>query len=932
MLVGRKAERGRIDALLADTAEGRGGALVLRGEPGIGKSALLRYARDRAQGMLVLTTSGVESEVDLPFAGLHELLQPLLGRLETIPEPQAAALSGALALGPPVPADRFAVSTATLSLLAAQGAEQPSLVLVDDVPWLDAASGEVLRFVLRRLQGGGIAALAAVREGESSALDGAGLPELWLAGLELSDAQALVPDLAPDVAAALVEETRGNPLALEEIPALLTQAQASGAAPLPDPLPASAAIVRAFERRLEALPKATARALVVAAASGRDRLDVVGRALGFLDLDAASLEVAEEAGILRVEAGWIIWRHPLLRSTAYHSVSSFEQRRAHAALAEALPADEIAARAWQLAAAASGRSEGVAVELERAARDALGRQGLDAAARAFERAAELTPGADDRARRVLEAAQCYRLVGRFDRARALVDEATRTTRDALLVADAALQRGVIEIWGGDTTKAVAMLVGETEHIQPLDRDRAVALLLEAGLATQMSGVVPNILAIGRRAENVAAGASPPVRRKAADFLLGAQILSGNAPPPDALGARLRERVMAMHSSPDETLSIAVHVGHMLTWVEEHDVARQVFEGMLAEAEAAGALGPIPYFAACLCELEFRDGRFETARSAGANAVRVAEETDQVSVLSFALVCLARVEAALGRTGGCRARTQRALEVAEAVGAGSIRVYGLSVLGFLELGLGRLPEALLALDSLSELVGEIGLRNPNVVQWRSDHIEALVLAGRPEDALASLAVLEEEAARTGCAWPQGVAARARGMLADASFEPCFEEALRNLAAFPYERARTELRLGERLRRERRPLEAREPLRSALAEFERFGAVPWAERARTELAATGARPSIRRPPGQVALTPQELRIARLVAEGATNKEAAAQLFLSPKTVGYHLAKVYAKLGIHSRAELVRLFVLHDPADGDGRTHAPQPEAEPASHRSR
>ena len=915
MLVGREMERGRIDALLEDASAGRSGALVLRGEPGIGKSVLLRYARDRADGMLALSTKGFESEADLAFAGLHELLRPLLEQLDAIPPPQAVALSAALALGPPVPGDRFAVAAATLSLLTTAAKERPVLVLVDDVPWLDSASGEALRFALRGLgDGERIATLVAAREGEASALDGAGLPELALSGLDVEAARALVPDLAPDVAARLVEATRGNPLALEEIPAMLTEAQASGAAPLPEPLPASVGIVRAFERRLAALPSATTHVLVVAAASEREEVDVLLRALPPLGLDAGSLDAAEQAGVITVERGRLEWRHPLLRSTAYHCASSSERRRAHRALAEALPGDALAGRAWHLAAAAPGLSEEIALELERAALDARSRRGFDAAARAFERAAELSPRAEARARRLLEAAHDFRLLGHFDHARALLEQTTRTTRDPLLAADAALQRGMIEMWSGDPARARALLLGETEQIEPLDRGRAAAILIEAGLATQMQGVVANTLALSRRAVSVAAGTDSALRENAGDLLLSAQMLAGEAPPPETLRLRLKERASAARSVEDSA-HVAVHVGHMLVWIEEYDLARRIFERELADAYASGSLSFVPYHAACLCEIELRAGRFPLSRSAGESAVRTAEETDQLSALSFGLVSLARVEAVTGRSEESRARALQALELAQTLGVGSLRVYGLSVLGLLELGLGRPREGLTWLEPLSALVDdEFELRDPSVVQWRSDLIEAQALTGQPEAARASLAVLDEEAARTERAWAKGVAARCRGMLVESAFEQHFEESVRLLTGFPFERARTELRLGERLRRSRRPIEARAPLRTALASFEALGAAPWAERARAELAATGARAGDARPRAPLELTPQELRIARLVAEGATNKEAAAQLFLSPKTVGYHLGKVYAKLGIHSRAELVRVFVLQDSADGD------------------
>jgi DNA-binding CsgD family transcriptional regulator len=908
MFVGRSEECARIESLLETASSGGGGALVVRGEPGIGKSALLQYACARANGMLVLSARGVESEADLPFAGLSDLLQPVVDKLAAIPPPQAEALAASLALGPPARGDRFAVAAGTLSLLGAAAGERPLLAVIDDVQWIDSASAGALRFALRRLEGERVAALLAVRDGEPSPLDGAGLPELMLEGLQPDAARALLgeraPALASRVAARLIEETRGNPLALEEIPTLLTDEQVTGVAPLPDPLPLAAGIERSFRRRLLSLPPRAAAALVVAAASQRDDLGVIMRAIAARGLEAGALDAAERAGLVATAEGRLEWRHPLLRAAVYQGASPSERRSAHRALAVVSETGSVGERAWHFAAAATGPDDSVAAELERAALDARTRLGTLAAAHMLERAAELSRDREGRARRLLEAANDMCASGHLDRARSLLDQARRSTRDPLVAADIELLRGVIAMWSSDAEHALSLLVGATERIERSDPARAIRLLCEAGIACQMKGDNRTTHEIARRAQQLAARADRRHRLLADDLLVNAQLLSGVPRTRLRVLAHLRRRVEPDDPFDDEMRFTAL-VAHPLVWIEDHGLAQRVLDWRLESVHRSGSFGHIPFVLACQSELAFRTGRFTAAYSAGQESVRLAEDMELLNLLSFCLVSLARVEAVTGRVAECREHTARALELADAFGIHSVRVFALSVLGLLELGLGRTAEALDRLEGLDALVDRIELGHPNVVQWRADLIEAQVLSRRLDAARGSLAILSAEAARTESAWATGAAARSRGMLADEPFEPEFEEALRHHGAFPFERARTELRLGERLRREKRPVEARAPLQSALRLFEELGAEPWAERARAELAGTGIRPVRPTPPTEWRLTPQELRIAELASDGATNREIAARLFLSPKTVGYHLGKVYAKLGIRSRTQLARVL---------------------------
>lgn len=911
MLLGRTVECGAIDGLLDGARGGESGVLVLRGEPGIGKSALLGYARERADGFAVVAARGLESEAELAFAGLADLLHPLLRLLEVVPVPQAEAVAAALALGPPVAGDRFAVAAGTLSLLGAAAEEQPLLVLIDDAHWLDAASAEVLRFAAHRLRVDSVALLLAVRTGEASAFDVSRLPELALDGLADDQAIDLLRRHAAGAVAApvlhhLVEHARGNPLALTEAAGTLSDAQRVGTEALPDPLPAGQGVEAAFRRRLDALDARTRSALVVAAVGG-ENLDIVVRSLPTVGLAALDLVPAESSNLICTGGGRLVWRHPLLRSVAYATATEAARRDAHRALAGAHTGSGSAERAWHLAAATVGTDDEVAALLADTAHEARLRRGHAAAGEAYERAAQLTSNVEQRARRLFEAGHDYHLAGWTERARALLNAADEAAVDPLLRADIAGRRGSLEMWGGDAAAAGRGLAAAAERVADADPTRATVLLVTAGLAAQMSGDVRQTLSIARAARALGARAGEHLDEATGHLLVSTLVLAGEAEEAEALLDRLLPAALAAEASGSDPYASAT-IGHSLVWIERHDEARRIFDSQLEAAQRDGSLGVLPFLGACLSELDFRVGRWDAAHAEAVESVRLAEETNQLNLLTFSLATLARIEAARGLDPTCRANAERALELASRLGAGSITVYATSVLGLLELGTGRVEDAADRLTRLSALVGEIGLREPGVVQWRPDLIEACVLAGRHDDARAELEVFETEAASTRRVWALATAARCRGMLDEDGDLSGFEAALRRHEglASPFERARTHLRFGEALRRLRRSSDAREHLRSALSTFELLRATPWADRARAELAATGERTRRRSPGVLAALTPQELRIALLVAEGATNRQVATGLFLSPKTVAYHLAKVYDKLGLNSRVQLAALVI--------------------------
>ena len=891
MLLGREAECARIEELLAAARLGASSALVIRGEPGIGKSALLDAAASQAGGMTVARARGVESESDLSLAALADLLGPLLERIDALPEAQAAALNGALALGPPAAPDRFAVYAATLSLLAESA---PLLTVVDDANWIDAASREALVFVARRLQHEGVVLLLAARTREQLPFAAAGVPELVLGGLDLAASTALLGEAAPAVAAQLFAATGGNPLALRELAALLTDAQREGTQAIEDPPPVGSSVERAFSRELEALPEATRRALVVAAACETGASAEILAALG----DPGALTAAEHAGVIAFSGSAVQFRHPLLRSVAYGAMPAPERRAAHRALAESLGGPRAAERrAWHLAAAAIAPDEQVAAALAEAADAARRRGGPAAAARAAERAAQLTPDAETRARRLLVAAEDVSRAGSPERGYQLLDEALELAHEPLLRADVQQMRGRLLARTDTVSDAADLLVAEAARVAGVDPVRAATMMLTAVQPCFQAGLNATGLAIAERAVAFATEAGlPPMP---GGIPLGmARLLCGDRSRAEPLLVQAADWLEQADDPWALGPVIVFGVGQAFCWLEDYPRSRRLLTPGIARARAWGAPALLPYGLLSLCELEFRTGDWGSALAAGAEAADLARETGQTSDEGYALGMLARVEAAMGREEECRAHVARSLELVAAGGAEIARAFVSSVRGFLALGLGDSEGAIAELEGLAAFLAEMPPEEPNVLRWKVDLIEAYARAGRTGDAAATLDTLE---AKRG--WAAAAAARCRGLLHDD--DDAFREALARHDT-RFETARTELCYGERLRRAGRRTESRAQLQSALDRFEALGAQPWAERARTELRASGERVRRREPGATERLTPQELQVALTVARGATNREAAAALFLSTKTIEFHLRNIYRKLGIRSRTELVRVIL--------------------------
>jgi DNA-binding CsgD family transcriptional regulator len=913
LLVDRERERERLSALLRESAAGRGAALVVLGAPGIGKTALLENLMRQAAGHVVLSARGVEAEAQLAYAGLAQLLAPVLELRVTLPTPRRAALESALGLSAPRPGDRFATYAAALGLLAEAADRRPVLVAVDDAHWLDAASLEALRFCARRIDADRIALVLCEREAASDALDATGLPELRLSGLDveatahLLERRAAVP-VAERVATTLHRATAGNPLALVELLRLLDDAQLQGTRPLPDLLPVGPAIRRAYGSQIARLPPATQTALLLAAADESGELETLLRALRLRGLDPSALAPAESAGLLVLREARVEFRHPLLRAAAYQVATAPARRDAHAALADALlpPSRGRARRAWHLAAAALEPDESIAAELEAGAVDVAQRAAPEAAARALEAAARLSPDTELRAQRWLAAARSYHLAGAASHALRLLDEALGATEDPLARADVQHTRAQVLGLRGVAPHTRALLITEARRVAPVDRQRAATMLLEAATMSVLLGEPRESLRLAEEAFAMAERVEGPLGRMAALVLGNARILCGDAASGYPLVRRARP---LLHSSEPSVFGfVATAIIQAELWVGHHRDALRMHTELVRRIRAEGAVSVLPFALQLLGFAHFACGEWQSARAVATESTELAATVGQPALGCMPRVVLGLVAGLQGEIGTARAQLDQARDVGEAFGLASTRTMAGWAEGEVALGAGAYDEAIAVLEPTAEVSLGAGLQEPGVAPWAQDLAEAYLRAGRVRDAEATLEILEAQAERTGRRLAHAGAARCRGMLAgEEEFAAHFVRALRwhDGVASPFERARTELCYGERLRRARRRSDAREPLRRALAAFEALGAEPWAGRARRELAATGERARKREPSTAARLTPQELQVAQLVAEGATNKEAASALFVTPKTIESHLNHVYRKLGIRSRVELPRML---------------------------
>jgi DNA-binding CsgD family transcriptional regulator len=905
VLLGRAHERQEIERALAVARSGASARLALAGEPGIGKTALLDHAAELATGMRVLRARGIESEAQIPFASLLELLRPALSLIDRVPRPQALALEGALALRPGAAQERFAVGAATLSLLAAYADPGPVAVLVDDAHWLDASSAQALLFAFRRLVADPIAVLIAVRLGEPSLLDGSDLPTMELVGLSSGESAQLLNELEPAAVDRLHAATAGNPLGMLELAA---DGREHLLAPEGAPMLVSARISQAFVRRLSALDDAARRILLLAATSDSGDLAMLARAAARLGLDLSALTGAESAGLLSLSPGAVEFRHPLVRSAIYADAPVALRRQMHRTLAAVLPDRDIDRRAWHLAAAAVGVDESASAALAQAGARARGRSAYATASAAFERAAQLTARSQDRPRLLWQAADAGWLGGLADRAAALLQRSRSSTGDEPVPVEIDQLAGEIALRRGPVMRGHEILIEAASRAAP---EPAVEMLAEAVVACFYAGDAAEMLAVAARARaRVPPDASPRTRFLAAGATGMARILGGDA----AAGtAAFREAIALAEASPElrDDLRLGPWLVMAPIFIREAGAGRSLIEHALATARERAAVGALPFILYLIARDEATTDRWAVAEATYREAIELARESDQQTALVCALSGLGWLQARRGREQECRACIAEALALSPRLGTRLHDAWSAAALGELELGLGDVARAAGHLQEMRGLLVDLQITDPDLSPV-PELVDAYLRLGRADEAPRLVAEFTEAAEAKRQAWSRARALRCQAQIAsDADAPVLFARALTHHEQTPdtYETARTRLAYGESLRRARKRVLAREQLRAAIDIFERLGAEPWAARARTELAATGVSVRRRDPSTIDELTPQELQIAGLLADGRTTREAATTLFLSPKTIEYHLRHVYDKLAIHSREELKRALAFPD-----------------------
>ncbi|QNN51836.1 ATP-binding protein [Nocardioides mesophilus] len=904
MLRGRDAERAAIAALLDGARAGSGGALLVRGVAGVGKSTLLADAVDAASGLRVLRTSGVESESPLAFAALQRLLRPLRGRLDTLPAPQHAALGAALGESPGE-GERYLAYLGALSLLAEAAEEAPVLAVVDDAQWLDDASAGALLFAARRLQDEHVALLLAVREGDARGIDAPDVPSLALGGVTGADAAALLAgrearQVDPAVRDRLVAETGGNPLALVELARLLSAEQLAGRLPLPAPLPLTGGVERAFLDRGRGLSEHAQRFLLVAATDDTARLTVVRDAADRLGAGDEALDEVERAGLLRVDGDELTLYHPLVRSATYRAATSAQRRAAHGALAEVLRGDPDR-RAWHLAAAADRPDADVVAALDGVAERAAARGGHEAATAAWARAAELTGDHEDRGRRLYLAASSAWLGAHPARAAALAQAAAGDVTDPVLRARLLTLQGQLE-WntrslheGYDLVLQAAQIAADVDQ-QMAQGLAMLAASLSAFGARSPRSVDPTVLAPAPTPD------APPLVRAASALLHG---FTAVADRDWATASELFRRAYALaeaHTVDDHVLQPNLGVAAML--IDDDEQGLRLHEQQLTAARRAGALNMVEHALTRGAHFQIATGAWARASTAAAEALPLLAGTGHRGLTALPTAQLALLAARRGdATADPHLAEVRTIREKHPVGITDPLVVDLVHWAH---GLRSPGQPATALHHLEQMTMP-ALRRMAAL----DRLETAVRAGRSDLARSWLEELEEFATGTGTPAARAVVEHGHALLADGSdADEHFARALAAHAGSPRlpDRARTELAYGEHLRRTGRRVDARAHLRTALALHEELGAVPWAERAAQALRASGETARRRDVSTAPQLTAQERQVTALVRQGLSNRDVAAQLFVSPRTVDFHLRNVFTKLGVTSRAELTAL-----PLDG-------------------
>jgi len=893
-----------LDRLVAAVRAGESRVLVVHGDPGVGKTVLLDYLVGRANGCRVVRATGMQSEMELAFAGLHQLCAPMTRHLDQIPVPQRDALRTAFGLAPGLPPDRFFVGLAVLSLLTEAARDQPLICLIDDEQWLDRASEQTLGFVARRLAADPVALVFATRDPGAEL---AGQPELVIEGLHDHHARALLDSaltgpLDARVRDLIIAETRGNPLALLELPRGLTPAELAGGFGLPGARSAVASLTGriedSFARQLDALPDQTRRLAQLAAADPSGDGPLLWRAAGRLGIGPGAGAPAAEAGLVEF-AGRVRFRHPLARSAAYRSASLGERRQLHAALAEATDPDrDPDRRAWHLAQATSDHDEDVAAELERSAGRAQARGGIAAAAAFLERAALLTGDPARRAGRALAAAQAKVQAGAADAARDLLAMAEAGSLSDLEQARLELVRAQLVSASSRGGDAPLLLLRAARQLERIDVSLARATYLDAMAAATFAGRLASpggsVMDVARAA---AAAPPPPHRPRPPDLLLdglAAVYTQGYAPSLPLLRQALAGAGTdaPADEQPHWLWLACVTASHL--WDDER--WEQLAQRYATRVRQIGALAELPL----ALDRRARPLLFAGELSAAAallDETRAVEDATGSPPWPYGELSLAAFR---GDEVSAAALISSIMADATRRGEGygiTCAEWASSVLGN---GLGRPRDALAAAERATEYPGDLGFSRWALIEL----VEAAVRSGMTDTAAGAYRRLTAMTVPAGTDWGLGLTARSRALLSDDDeAEDSYREAIERLGRtrLRVELARARLLYGEWLRRANRRTDARAELRTAHEMLEAMGVAAFAERARRELAATGETVRRRTVEAAPALTPQEACIARLARDGCTNAEIGAQLYLSVRTVEWHLRKIFIKLGIGSRREL-------------------------------
>ena len=904
-LLGRGREREVLGRLLEGVRAGHGGVLVLHGAPGVGKTALLEFALEDAHDFGVVRTAGIEGEMELPFAALQQLCSPIIELTERLPEPQRGALAVAFGLSAGPAPDPFLVGLAVLGLLSEAAEERPLLCVVDDAQWLDDASARGLAFLARRLLAEKIALLFAVRERGATL---AGFPEINIGPLGRRDARALLESVLPArvderVLERIVAETRGNPLALLELPRGMTPTQLAGGFGLPEALSLSARIEEHFTRRLASVPPDGRRLLLLAAADPTGDLALVSQAAERLEIPESAARTLESDGLLDLNAG-VVFRHPLARSAVYRASTADERSEVHLALADATdPGVDPDRRAWHRAQATSMPDEDVAAELERSAARAQARGGFAAAAAFLERSSVLTLDTARRAVRALGAAQAKYEAGSLDEALTLAANAEVGPLEGLQRAELGLLRARISFAAERGNESPRLLLTAAKDFEPFDSRRARQIYLDALSAALFAGRLAGSCGAREVAAAVRALPSPASPLAAADLLLDGlarMITEGPSSGTPALREALRAFSSGNVGEDDGRRWRGWLAGRAAGFIWDYDAWDSLTMRQVRAARKAGALAELPFALSTRVGVCLFGGEVASAAALVEEADALAEATDGRIVPPYGVLTVAAFR---GREDELTRSIPTSTEVFLRDGEGMGLTLSQWARALLFVGLGRYDEAFAAAEQASEDPHELWFSSFALVEL----IEAASRSGRNKRADEALEILAASTSASGTPWALGVEARSRALLArGGDAERLYREAIDRLepTRLRADLARARLLYGEWLRRERRRLDAREQLRIAYDFFSDVGMEAFAERARVELRATGEHARTRTVHTLDQLTPQEAQISRLVAQGHTNREIAAQLFISPSTVEYHLRKAFRKLDVKSRTQLAGL----------------------------